>query len=101
MDHQDITNTVNVLRTSYKKYYDNRSRTVLMTNKNYFDLLNGQADPLPSKEKERKEPKKRPPSTSQVCDDVRCRAYKMDGNKCNAKIKIRGNEFCARHSKKT
>jgi len=97
MARQDLNDTVERMRTSYQKYYANRSKTIQMTSNNFFDLINGQPSPPPLKEK--KEPKKRSP-TSQVCDDVRCRAYKMDGNKCNAKIKIQGTEFCARHSRK-
>lgn len=99
MATQNLNNAVNILRASYTKYYANRSKTILMTNQNFYDLMNGQTQPVPPP-KEKKEPKKRASTTAQVCNDVRCRAYKMDGNKCNAKIKIQGNEFCARHSKK-
>jgi hypothetical protein len=38
-------------------------------------------------------------TTAPMPESVRCKALKMDGNPCNAKIK-ENNEFCLRHMKK-
>tara|TARA_Y100000389_G_C17214532_1_gene390204 strand:- start:219 stop:467 length:249 start_codon:yes stop_codon:yes gene_type:complete len=70
------------MRERYTELNRNRSRTILLTNQEFNHLEYNPTSRL--------EPKV-------TKNDVKCRAIKMDGNICNAKVK--DGEFCKRHSK--
>jgi len=80
-----------IVRLSYKTYRSNRHKTILLSNSDYFNVIQRPIPSIPVPAK--KVTKPIPPAI-----ECRCRAYKMDGNICNAKTK--GGEFCMRHSKK-
>ena len=93
-----------ILNNAYTKYRTNRSRTILLDNNQYFQIINGNSPVTPALAKTTQKKVKPPPpptDVSPVCGDVRCRAYKMDGNICNVKVKFAGQEFCVRHAKKS
>jgi hypothetical protein len=89
------------LRSSYALFNENRPKTVLMTTQEYYRLFDKYEEKMAEKPSPAgKVPKElKAKSTPQVFG--LCRAYKMDGCVCNAKIKLSGTEFCVRHSKKT
>lgn len=69
------------MRERYTELSRNRSKTILLTHQEFNHL---EYNPTSRIE----------PTTK---NDVKCRAIKMDGNVCNAKVK--DGEFCKRHSK--
>jgi hypothetical protein len=78
----ELTGTSESLRSRYKSHKDNRSRTILMTNEEFFAIHENI-----------------PASSNQRPVEKKCRAHKMDGHICNALIKTSG-DFCRRHAKK-
>jgi hypothetical protein len=76
MSQEKFTESAIKLRESYKKIKDNQRRTILIEKK-YNHLFAEQ--------------------TVQKTSDI-CKAYNMNGNKCNRKVKENG--LCGRHSKK-
>jgi hypothetical protein len=81
----DLSMTCHKLKDRYQSYTDNRPKTILLTNEEFFAIhqpmvLNtGSTRPQPVVKK--------------------CRAIKLDGHRCDAIVKIDG-DFCKRHSKK-
>ena len=75
-------------RERYRVLKQNRPRTVLLCNQQYFSLdqLHNETNICLGNHK-----------TKETKSVIRCRATKMDGNVCNAKVK--DGEFCKRHSK--
>jgi hypothetical protein len=78
------------LRERYISLKRNRPATILLTNQEYFSLdYKYNHQPVDACVEPRVE------KISKCV--VKCRATKMDGNICNAKVKE--GEFCKRHSK--
>jgi hypothetical protein len=71
------------LATSYKSHKDNKARTIQLNYRPILAVLNSQ---------------KPPTKTKKPIAVLICRATKMNGDKCMAKVKQ--GAFCARHSKK-
>ena len=85
-----VVETGQKLRERYNSLKRNRPATILLTNQEYFSLdykYNHQPVDVAVE-----------PRIEKVLKCVvKCRATKMDGNVCNAKVKE--GEFCKRHSK--
>ena len=75
------------IRRRYDEIQNSRPRTILLSNEEFFALECGFNHQQPDTES-------RPLLKT---TENRCRATKMDGNICNAKVKI--GDFCKRHSK--
>ena len=84
----DIIKASTNIREHYKALGVKRSKTILLTTQEYLNLEHG-VGTTPVIEN-----KPKPAATVHV---LTCRAYKMDGNICNAKAKI--GDFCNRHKK--
>jgi hypothetical protein len=78
----ELTDASVNLRSRYKSHKENRSRTILLSNVEFFAIH----EPTPTASNQRPVEKK-------------CRAHKMDGHVCNALVKTSG-DFCRRHAKK-
>jgi hypothetical protein len=86
----DIIHASAKIREQYKNLKIKRSKTILLSNQEYLSLEHGVGTGPPIETK--------PKAVTQV-SNLTCRAYKMDGNICNAKAKC--GDFCNRHKKST
>ena len=84
----DIIHASVKIREQYKNLSMKRSKTILLSNQEYLNLEHGVgiAPPIETK-----------PKAVMKVSGLTCRAYKMDGNVCNAKAKC--GDFCNRHKK--
>ena len=89
------------LRSSYTSFNDNRSKTILMTPQEYYRLFDKYEERMTEKSQAVSKVSATALKTTKTPQVFGlCRAYKMNGCVCNAKIKNTGTEFCVRHSKK-
>jgi len=100
MGSNNIEESAKTIRTNYEYIRTHRPRTILLTNAEYYRLFDKHDERFkttPSVVVQKPPKAVIKPATVIVF----CRAFKMDGHVCNAKVKKTGFEFCARHSKKS
>jgi hypothetical protein len=81
----DLSNTCQKLHDRYRSYTARRPKTILLTNEEFFAI--------------HQPPVTNARPTRQPQTVKRCRATKLDGQRCDAVVKIDG-DFCRRHVNK-